>query len=83
MSMLDRTPDPVPPEIHEAYVALTELAMSSLSHFEAMDRANAEINLADVRYRPITVALATALHHLGFDNPVVTTVLDAMLGRPR
>ena len=41
--------------------ALFEAAMWAFNHFEAMDRANAQIHCAPVRYSPITFRLAMAL----------------------
>jgi hypothetical protein len=40
---------------------LREAALWSLQHFEALDRANAQIHCAPVRYSPITFRLAMAL----------------------
>jgi hypothetical protein len=40
---------------------LREAALWALQHFEAMDRANAAIHCAPVKYSPITFRLATSL----------------------
>ena len=41
--------------------ALKEAALWAFLHFEAMDRANAQIHCAPVRYSPITFRLGRAL----------------------
>ncbi len=57
---------------------LGDAALWALVHFEAMDRANAAMHCAEVRYSPITFRLADALDDAGGpydDLPVVRDVL--------
>ena len=42
-----------------------EVLYQCLRHFASMDEANAAMHCADVRYSPITLRLAEALHDLG------------------
>ena len=42
-------------------VPLPAAVLAALAHFEALDRANAAIHCAEVRYSPITFMMAEAL----------------------
>lgn len=42
--------------------SMIEAALWALQHFEAMDRANAAVHCAPVRYSPLTFRLAAALN---------------------
>ena len=53
-----------------------EAALWAIEYFEAMDRANAQIHCAPVRYSPITFRLARALRSAGANADPVQRVLD-------
>ena len=57
--------EPPPPTDNDA---LIEAALWALQHFEAMDRSNAAMHCAPVRYSPITFRLATALKDVTPDD---------------
>ena len=45
-------------------------------HFYHLDRSNAAIHVAEVRYSPITFRLASWLHDVGYEEELVYKVLD-------
>lgn len=67
-----------------AEVPLTSAAHAALMHLVATDEANAAVNLAVARYRPLTVLLAQALEGWYLDgrpaeqDPTVSRVLNRM-----
>lgn len=54
-------PEPLPVPTETDTEALEEAALWALEYFDALDRANATIHCAIVRYSPITMRLAQAL----------------------
>jgi len=50
---------------------LIEAASWALEHFEALDQSNACIHMGEVRYSPITMALAVALNDVLPSDPDV------------